>query len=163
MPVHRANAWQSPVGLELRILALIPGLGNVAWRSASEPEPEDARTEGPRDALIQAIVELKSRNPRFGCPRIARTIAQTFGIDVDKNVVYRQWRGCSEWRRDAGSTSQSRTCRTDSRLLLIIRLAIPLRQPALSSTRVCPTNRLSPARSRASTEPTNYCSNSTPG
>jgi putative transposase len=39
--------------------------------------------------LIQAIVELKSRNPRFGCPRIARIIAQTFGIDIDKSVVYR--------------------------------------------------------------------------
>jgi transposase InsO family protein len=29
------------------------------------------------------------RNPRFGCPRIARIISQTFGIDTDKNVVYR--------------------------------------------------------------------------
>jgi putative transposase len=45
--------------------------------------------KGPSDALIQAIVELKSRNPRFGCPRIARIIAHTFGVDVDKNVVYR--------------------------------------------------------------------------
>jgi len=39
--------------------------------------------------VIRAIVELKSRNPRFGCPRIARIISQTFGIDIDKNVVYR--------------------------------------------------------------------------
>jgi putative transposase len=45
--------------------------------------------KGPDQALIQAIVELKSRNPRFGCPRIAGIISQTFGIDVDKNVVYR--------------------------------------------------------------------------
>ena len=45
--------------------------------------------KGPDQALLQAIVELKSRNPRFGCPRIARIISQTFGIDVDKNVVYR--------------------------------------------------------------------------
>ena len=37
----------------------------------------------------KAIVELKSRNPRFGCPRIARIVSQTFGIDVDKNVVHR--------------------------------------------------------------------------
>jgi hypothetical protein len=29
------------------------------------------------------------RNPRFGCPRIARVISQTFGIDVDKNLVHR--------------------------------------------------------------------------
>jgi transposase InsO family protein len=53
---------------------------------------ECRRTPGPKrpsDALIQAIVELKSRNPRFGCPRIARIIAHTFRVDVDKNVVYR--------------------------------------------------------------------------
>jgi hypothetical protein len=34
-------------------------------------------------------VELKSRNPRFGCPRIARIILHTFGVDIDQNVVYR--------------------------------------------------------------------------
>jgi putative transposase len=51
--------------------------------------PEQSGPKGPDDALIQAIVELKSRNPRFGCPRTARIISQTFGIDADKNVVYR--------------------------------------------------------------------------
>ena len=45
--------------------------------------------KGPSDALVQAIVELKSRNPRFGCPRIARIIAHTFEVDIDQNVVYR--------------------------------------------------------------------------
>src|SRR5450631_3864996 len=45
--------------------------------------------KGPSDALIQAIVELKSRNPRFGCPRIARIISHTFGVDIDKNVAHR--------------------------------------------------------------------------
>src|SRR5262249_20349900 len=28
-------------------------------------------------------------HPRFGCPRIARIISRTFGVDVDKNIVYR--------------------------------------------------------------------------
>jgi hypothetical protein len=42
-----------------------------------------------RSPSIRAIVELKSRNPRFGCPRIARIISHTFGVDIDKNVVYR--------------------------------------------------------------------------
>jgi hypothetical protein len=51
--------------------------------------PRKPGPKGPDQALIHAIVELKSRNPRFGCPRIARIIAQTFGIDIDKNVVYR--------------------------------------------------------------------------
>ena len=44
--------------------------------------------KGPDEALIRAIVELKSRNPRFGCPRIGRIISHTFGIDVDKSLVY---------------------------------------------------------------------------
>jgi putative transposase len=56
---------------------------------ASRPCPKKPGPKGPGDALIQAIVELKSRNPRFGCPRIARIISHTFGVDVDKNVVYR--------------------------------------------------------------------------
>ena len=45
------------------------------------------RKPGPKglsEALIQAIVELKSRNPRFGCPRIAHILSQTFGVDIDK-------------------------------------------------------------------------------
>ena len=44
---------------------------------------------GPSEALIQAIIELKTRNPRFGCPRIARIISQTFGVTIDRNVVGR--------------------------------------------------------------------------
>jgi putative transposase len=51
--------------------------------------PKKPGPKGPSDALIQAIVELKSRNPRFGCPRIASIIAHTFGVDIDKHVVYR--------------------------------------------------------------------------
>lgn len=45
--------------------------------------------KGPSRAIIAAIVELKRRNPRFGCPRIALVITRTFGIDIDKNVVRR--------------------------------------------------------------------------
>jgi transposase InsO family protein len=56
---------------------------------SSTPWPKKPGPKGPEEALIQAIVELKSRNPRFGCPPIARIISQTFGIDIDKNVVYR--------------------------------------------------------------------------
>ena len=32
---------------------------------------------------------LKSRNPRFGCPRIARIISRRFGVDIDKHLVRR--------------------------------------------------------------------------
>jgi putative transposase len=56
---------------------------------SSSPCPQQPGPKGPSEALIQAIIELKSRNPRFGCPRIARIISHTFGVDIDKNVVYR--------------------------------------------------------------------------
>ena len=56
---------------------------------SARQRPKKPGPKGPDEALIRAIVELKSRNPRFGCPRIARIIAQTFGIDIDKNVVHR--------------------------------------------------------------------------
>src|SRR5258707_15612978 len=54
---------------------------------SSTPRPKKPGPNGPSEALIQAIVELKSRNPRFGCPRIALIISQTFGVAIDKNVV----------------------------------------------------------------------------
>src|ERR1700724_2623423 len=56
---------------------------------SSSPGPKRPGPKGQSAALIHALVELKSRNPRFGCPRIARIISRTFGVDVDKNVVYR--------------------------------------------------------------------------
>ena len=56
---------------------------------SSSHRPRTPGPKGPSDTLIRAIVELKSRNPRFGCPRIARIISRTFGVDIDKNVVAR--------------------------------------------------------------------------
>lgn len=45
--------------------------------------------KGPSEALIKAIVEMKERNPRFGCPRIAEQLTKWFGIELDKDVVRR--------------------------------------------------------------------------
>ena len=45
--------------------------------------------KGPSQELIRAIVELKRRNPRFGCPRIALILAKTFGVEINKDVVRR--------------------------------------------------------------------------
>ena len=56
---------------------------------SSSHRPRKPGPKGPSEALIRAIVELKSRNPRFGCPRIARIISQTFGVELDKHVVHR--------------------------------------------------------------------------
>ena len=38
---------------------------------SSSARPKKPGPKGPSESLIRAIVELKSRNPRFGCPRIA--------------------------------------------------------------------------------------------
>ena len=45
--------------------------------------------KGPSPELIAAIVEMKRRNPRFGCPRIAEQISFLFGVQIDKDVVRR--------------------------------------------------------------------------
>jgi putative transposase len=43
--------------------------------------------KGPAPALIAAIVEMKRRNPRFGCRRIAQQLSATFGVEIEKDVV----------------------------------------------------------------------------
>ena len=49
--------------------------------------------KGPSKEVITAIVEMKQRNPRFGCPRIAQQINVAFGLgldlDLDKDTVRR--------------------------------------------------------------------------
>ena len=45
--------------------------------------------KGPSAELIAAIVELKSRNPKFGYVRIAQQIANAFGVAIDKDIVRR--------------------------------------------------------------------------
>ena len=73
------------------------------WYSASRkgiPGPE-----GPSPELIQAIVELKQRNPRYGCPRIAQHINKVFGTDIDKDVVRRIL--AAHYRPDPGNGGPS--------------------------------------------------------
>jgi putative transposase len=43
----------------------------------------------PSAELIVVIVEMKRRNPRFGCMRIAQQIAHAFGVEIDKDIVRR--------------------------------------------------------------------------
>ena len=42
--------------------------------------------KGPSVELRAAIVELKTKNPRFGCRRIVMIVSRTFGVDIDKDV-----------------------------------------------------------------------------
>jgi hypothetical protein len=45
--------------------------------------------KGPTGELINAVLEMKRRNPGWGCPRIADQIALAFGVEIDKDVVRR--------------------------------------------------------------------------
>src|SRR5262249_48859262 len=55
-------------------LALHQALVDRKYRRlySSQPCPKKPGPKGPDEALVRMIVELKSRNPRFGCPRIAQ-------------------------------------------------------------------------------------------
>ena len=39
--------------------------------------------KGPTKELIDAVLEMKRRNPSWGCPRIAEQIALVFGVEID--------------------------------------------------------------------------------
>ena len=45
--------------------------------------------KGPSPELVAAIVEMKRRNPRFGCRRIAQQLSLAFGCQIDKDIVRR--------------------------------------------------------------------------
>ena len=45
--------------------------------------------KGPSRELIDAIVDMKQRNPSWGCPRIAQQVALAFGVSIDKDIVRR--------------------------------------------------------------------------
>jgi putative transposase len=53
-------------------------------RGGLKPGPK-----GPSREVIDAIVAMKRRNPRYGCPRIAQQINLAFDLDLDKDVVRR--------------------------------------------------------------------------
>jgi transposase InsO family protein len=54
--------------------------------------PRSGRKPGPKGLgkeVITAIVGMKRRNPRFGCPRIAQQINLAFGLELNKDIVRR--------------------------------------------------------------------------
>src|ERR1022692_1556861 len=72
------------------LLSLHQALRNRKYRllfssqSRGRPGPK-----GPNKELIEAVVQMKQRNPSWGCPRIAQQIAWAFDIPIDKDVVRR--------------------------------------------------------------------------
>lgn len=57
-------------------------------RRGSYLDSNSLRT-GPAQLLINAIIEMKRRNPNYGYRRIAMQISSAFGVTIDKDVVRR--------------------------------------------------------------------------
>jgi putative transposase len=57
--------------------------------SSSSSRGRKPGPKGPSPELIAAIVEIKRRNPKFGCVPIAQQLAHAFGVKIDKDVVRR--------------------------------------------------------------------------
>ena len=53
-------------------------------KQGTKPGPK-----GPTGDLIQAVIEMKRRNPTWGCPQIAEQINLAFGTSINKDVVRR--------------------------------------------------------------------------
>ena len=54
--------------------------------------PRKRRHPGPKSPsreLIDAVVEMKRRNPRFGCRKIGEQMSSAFGIEINKDLVRR--------------------------------------------------------------------------
>jgi transposase InsO family protein len=58
-------------------------------RLFSSTVPKKPGPRGPSQDVVAAVVDMKQRNPTWGCPRIAQQIALAFGIPMNKDVVRR--------------------------------------------------------------------------
>jgi len=59
------------------------------WLLFSPKQRTKPGPKGPTTDLIQAVVEMKRRNPSWGCPQIAEQINLAFGTSINKDVVRR--------------------------------------------------------------------------
>src|SRR5437667_11217961 len=85
--IAKLGALVKPATLFKFHKALVDRKYRILFSSSSHSRKPGPK--GPSAELIAAIVELKRRNPRFGCVRIAQQIAHAFGIELDKDVVRR--------------------------------------------------------------------------
>jgi transposase InsO family protein len=59
------------------------------YRLLFSPKRTKPGPKGPTANLIRAVVEMKRRNPTWGCPQIADQINLAFGTAINKDVVRR--------------------------------------------------------------------------
>ena len=55
----------------------------------SSPNRKKPGPKGPSRQLIELVLEMKRRNPRFGCTKIAEQLSKTFALPLNKDVVRR--------------------------------------------------------------------------
>jgi hypothetical protein len=58
-------------------------------RLFSTKVPTKPGPKGPSQEVVAAVVDMKRRNPSWGCPRIAQQIALAFSIPINKDVARR--------------------------------------------------------------------------
>src|SRR6266550_76276 len=61
--------------------------------------------KGPNKQLLEAVVQMKQRNPTWGCPRIAQQMALAFDIRIDKDAVRRILANHYRTEQDSGGQS----------------------------------------------------------
>jgi hypothetical protein len=61
--------------------------------------------KGPTAELVRAVIEMKQRNPTWGCPQIADQINLAFGTSINKDVVRRIL--ATRYRPEPGSDGPS--------------------------------------------------------
>jgi putative transposase len=72
------------------LLALHKSMSNGKYRMLFSPDRRrQPGPKGPSAELIRAVVEMKQRNPNWGCQRIAQQMAMAFHIQIDKDVIRR--------------------------------------------------------------------------
>src|SRR2546426_1784707 len=72
------------------LLSLHQALKNRKYRMLFSPNArKKPGPKGPSQEIIAAVVQMKQRNPTWGCPRIAQQIALAFNIQINKDVVRR--------------------------------------------------------------------------
>ena len=66
--------------------ALVKKKYSALFSNKSKRKPGPA---GPSQEIINLVITMKRNNPRFGCRRIAMQISKMFGLDINKDVVFR--------------------------------------------------------------------------
>jgi len=89
--IRRARLMRSAIVLKpATLLHLHDLLAERKYRMLFSPKRRcQPGPKGPNKELIDAIVEMKQRNPNWGCPRMAQQLALAFGVEIDKDVVRR--------------------------------------------------------------------------